>query len=104
MADGDVSKPIVIKKLKKKFGVDQEKALQMLIMPDPSLSPEKQMEMISGGKVGINEGDKAISAPAPADAAAGVPGAAAAPTKEDKAARQVINEAGTKGVSGTSGL
>jgi len=31
----------IIKKLKKKFGVDQEKALAMLIMPDPSLSPEK---------------------------------------------------------------
>ena len=31
----------VIKKLKKKFGVDQETALNMLIMPDPSLAPEK---------------------------------------------------------------
>ena len=48
----------IIKKLKKKFGVDQEKALAMLIMPDPSLSPEKQMEMLSGGKVGVSEENK----------------------------------------------
>jgi len=31
----------IIKKLKKKFGVDQEEALRMLIMPDPSMDPEK---------------------------------------------------------------
>ena len=41
----------IIKKLKKKFGVDQEEALRMLIMPDPSMDPEKQMEIISGGKL-----------------------------------------------------
>ena len=41
----------IIKKFMKKFGVDKEKALSMMVMPDPSLPPEKQMEMLTGGKL-----------------------------------------------------
>ena len=31
----------IIKKFSRKFGVDKEKALRMMVMPDPSLPPEK---------------------------------------------------------------
>ena len=44
----------IIKKFSRKFGVDKEKALRMMVMPDPSLPPEKQMELVTGGKLASN--------------------------------------------------
>jgi len=38
--------------MKRKYGVDPTKPGSMLKMPDPSLPPEQQMEMLSGGQVG----------------------------------------------------
>ena len=31
----------IIKKFSRKFGVDAEQALRMMVMPDPNLPPEK---------------------------------------------------------------
>ena len=45
----------IIKKFMKKFGVAKEEALRMMVMPDPSLAPEKQMELLSGGKVNVDQ-------------------------------------------------
>ena len=73
----------------------------MLIMPDPSLDPVKQMEMISGGKVGVTENDAAVTAPAGAPGGVAVEGA---PTKQEKAVKQIIADQGSKGVSATSGM
>ena len=45
----------IIKKCMKKFGVAKEEALRMMVMPDPSLAPEKQMELLSGRKVNVDQ-------------------------------------------------
>ena len=74
----------------------------MLIMPDPSLDPVKQMEMISGGKVGVTENEAAPTAPAGAPGGGAVEGAA--PTKQEKAVKQIIADQGSKIVSATSGM
>ena len=39
----------IVEKMKRKYGVDPTKPGSMLKMPDPSLPPEQQMEMLSGG-------------------------------------------------------
>jgi hypothetical protein len=44
----------IIMKFCKKFGVDREKALSMLVMPDPHLPPEKMMELVTGGKIAVD--------------------------------------------------
>ena len=41
----------IIKKFSRKFGVNADQALRMMVMPDPNLPPEKQMEMLTGGKL-----------------------------------------------------
>lgn len=48
----------IIEKIKKRYGIDPTKAHQLLKMPDPSLPPEQQMEMMANvganGKVQAN--------------------------------------------------
>lgn len=44
-----VQRDEIIKKFSRKFGVDADQALRMMVMPDPNLPPEKQMELVSGG-------------------------------------------------------
>ena len=54
----------IILKFSKKFGVDREKALSMMVMPDPSLPPEKQMELVTGGKVAVDQLPQPVAATA----------------------------------------
>jgi hypothetical protein len=67
----------------KKFGVDKEKALSMMVMPDPSLPPEKQMELLTGGKL--------VQGATPVEQAAPDGGAAAA-KEPDKPEKQVAKQ------------
>lgn len=69
----------IIKKFSKKFGVDREKALSMMVMPDPSLPPEKQMELVTGGKVAVDQ------LPPPVTSAVAVPSVAQTQAKPAQA-------------------
>lgn len=42
----------ILTKMTKKFGCSREKALSMMIMPNPDLAPEQQMEQLTGGNIG----------------------------------------------------
>ena len=44
----------IIAKMMRKYACTKEKAMSMMIMPDPSLNPEIQMEQLSGGGGGGN--------------------------------------------------
>lgn len=45
----------IVAKFCSKFGVDREKALSMMVMPDPKLPPEKMLEMVTGGKLAVDK-------------------------------------------------
>jgi len=47
----------IIARLKKKYGVDPTKQMAQLKMPDPSLPPEQQLEMLTGGALAQQASD-----------------------------------------------
>ena len=41
----------IIQKMQRKHNCTREEALKMFVMPDPTLPPEQQMEIVTGGKL-----------------------------------------------------
>lgn len=57
----------IVAKLKKKYGIDPTKQMAQLKMPDPTLPPEQQFEMLTDGALAQQLAGKA---PEPASKAA----------------------------------